>query len=133
MPHFTIDCSEDVLEQTPAEDIMRAVYEEAEASGLFAQNDIKVRMRPYRLYQLGAGKTDFLHVYGDIMEGRTVEQRAALSRRIIGRLHELLPGLSILSMNVREFERATYCNRALIHPDNTQQNRHFEPVPARDV
>ena len=64
MPHFIIECSADIIEQRSPDDIMRAVYETAEASGLFAENDIKVRLNPYRYYKLGETKKDFIHIFG---------------------------------------------------------------------
>lgn len=104
---------------------METVYKTAEASGLFEKNDIKVRINSYKHYLLGEGKKDFIHVFGHIMEGRTVAQKAALSRSIVEKLLELLPEVAILSMNISEFNLATYCNRALLHPDNPNKNRHF--------
>jgi len=44
------------------------------------------------------------------MEGRSIEQRANLSKKIIGRLHEMFPAISFLSTNIMEFEMATYSN-----------------------
>jgi len=126
MPHFIIDCSENVIEQKSADEIMQAVYDVAEATGLFAANDIKVRLRPYHYFKLGEGKKDFIHIFGSIMEGRSAEQKANLSRRIIERLNEMFPDISILSMNIGEFEKATYSNKALIHPMNTANDRHFD-------
>lgn len=126
MPHFIIDCSENILAQRSPEELMQAVYETAEATGLFATNDIKVRINPYKFYQLGEGKKNFIHIFGNIMEGRTTEQKADLSRRIIARINLMFPEISILSMNVREFEKATYCNKALIDPMNTTGDRHFQ-------
>lgn len=104
---------------------MQAVYEIAEATGLFAKGDIKVRINPYNYYKLGEGKNDFLHVFGNIMEGRSKEQKANLSTKIIERLNQLLPDLAILSMNVRDFEKDTYSNKSLINPLNTSKDRHF--------
>ena len=125
MPHFIIDCSENILgEKSPAE-IMEAVYSEAEATGLFALNDIKVRIRPFQHYKLGETKKDFIHIFGNIMEGRTRDQKADLSRRIIERLNLMFPDISILSMNIREFEFSTYCNKSLINPLNPSNDRHF--------
>jgi 5-carboxymethyl-2-hydroxymuconate isomerase len=60
------------------------------------------------------------------MEGRSTKQKANLSRRIIERLSEMFPDISILSINLREFEKATYSNKALIHPKNTANDRHFD-------
>lgn len=126
MPHFIIDCSENIIRQKSPDEIMQAVYDVAEATRLFAANDIKVRLRPYHYFKLGAGKTDFIHVFGNIMEGRSAKQKADLSKKVIERLDEMFPDVSILSINVREFEKATYCNKALIHPLNTTNDRHFD-------
>jgi 5-carboxymethyl-2-hydroxymuconate isomerase len=75
---------------------------------------------------LGEGKKDFIHIFGNIMEGRNTEQKANLARKIMERLNEMFPDISILSMNIREFENATYSNKALIHPLNTTNDRHFD-------
>ena len=126
MPHFIIDCSENIIGQKSPEEIMQAVYDVAEATGLFAVNDIKVRLRPYKYYKLGEGKSDFIHIFGNIMEGRSTEQKENLSKRIVERLNEIFPDVSILSINIREFEKATYSNKALIHPLNITSDRHFD-------
>ena len=95
---------------------MQAVYEVAEATGLFAANDIKVRLVPYQHFKLGEGKKNFIHIFGYIMEGRSTEQKANLSQKIMERLNGMFPEISILSMNISEFEKTTYSNKALIHP-----------------
>lgn len=125
MPHFIIDCSEDILDQKSPDEIMDAVLRTAEGSGLFAKDDIKVRIRPFKYYKLGGEKNSFIHVFGNIMEGRNTEQKANLSRKIIEELNLMFPDVSILSMNIREFEAATYCNKSLINPENTSRDRHF--------
>ena len=125
MPHFIIDCSENIiLQRTPVE-IMQAVHDTAEATGLFAQDDIKVRVNPYKYYLLGKTKKDFLHIFGSIMEGRTVEQKENLSGKIIERLNQMFPEISFLSINIWEFEKATYCNKSLINPLNKTRDRFF--------
>jgi 5-carboxymethyl-2-hydroxymuconate isomerase len=48
MPHFIIDCSQDILQQSIPGELMDAVYETADATGLFAPNDIKIRIQPYQ-------------------------------------------------------------------------------------
>jgi 5-carboxymethyl-2-hydroxymuconate isomerase len=130
MPHFIIECSEDIIQLRAPAEIMQAVYETAEASGFFAEDDIKVRMHPYHYYKLGKTKQNFIHVFGHIMEGRSIEQRAQLSKAVIQMLNQLFPDVSILSMNISEFEKATYCNKALIHPLNTTSDRHFREPQA---
>jgi 5-carboxymethyl-2-hydroxymuconate isomerase len=125
MPHFIIECSEAITQQQAPDAIMQTVYDAAEATGLFAVGDIKVRLHPYHYFMLGSGKNDFLHIFGYIMEGRSTEQKADLARRIIERLNELFPNISFLSINIGEFEQATYSNKALIDPRNTTHDRHF--------
>lgn len=125
MPHFIIDCSQDILLQKTPEEIMNVVYKTANSTGLFTVNDIKVRLRPYQYYQLGEQKKNFLHVFGYIMEGRSTEQKANLSKQISIQLTELLQDISFLSVNISEFEAATYSNKALVNPENKNQDRHF--------
>ena len=127
MPHFIIDCSENIIRQKAPDEIMQTVYDAADATGLFAKNDIKVRIRPFNYFKLGDDKKDFIHVFGNIMEGRSTDQKAALSKKIIESLNQLFPNVSILSINIREFEKATYSNKALINPENKSNDRHFSP------
>lgn len=127
MPHFIIECSENIISERKPEEIMEAVYSAAEATGLFAEGDIKVRLRSYEHFKLGSSKKDFLHVFGHIMEGRSTQQKAELSKKILEQLNTMLPHISILSINISEFEKATYSNKALLDPQNIEQNRHFEP------
>lgn len=81
MPHFIIECSQDILQQRTPDEIMDVVYNAAESIGLFAVNDIKVRLQPYQYYRLGEGKKNFLHVFGYILQGRSTEQKANLSKK----------------------------------------------------
>jgi 5-carboxymethyl-2-hydroxymuconate isomerase len=125
MPHFIIHCSENILSQKTPGEIMQAVYDVAESSELFKKGDIKVRICPFKYYQLGDDKKDFIHVFGNIMEGRTTAQKADLSEKIIKKLNEMFPDISILSMNISEFQLATYSNKSLIDPLNTERDRFF--------
>ena len=45
------------------------------------------------------------------MQGRSEEQRRDLARRVTAALDQLLPQVEIISVNVAEFERATYFNK----------------------
>jgi len=126
MPHFIIDCSENIIQQKQPAEIMQIIYDAAESTGLFAENDIKIRIRPFGFFKLGKNKNDFIHVFGNIMEGRTTEQKAYLSKKIIEKLNELFPDISILSININEFEKSTYYNKAMLNPLNVNKDRHFE-------
>ena len=44
MPHFIIECSENIIKLKTPEEIIQAVYTIADATNLFAVGDIKVRI-----------------------------------------------------------------------------------------
>lgn len=114
MPHFILDCSENILKiQEPQKTIVE-VFETAFATGLFERNDIKVRLNPYKYSLVQSGNADFIHVFGNIMEGRTAEQKANLSKMIVTKLNELFPDVPIISMNIRDFTKESYCNKTMI-------------------
>jgi len=51
----------------------------------------KVRLSPYKHYKPGERKKDFIRIFGYIMEGRNIEQKANLSRKIIERINHYFP------------------------------------------
>ena len=114
MPHFIIDCSENIIEQKSPEDIMQLVFDTAESTGLFEKADIKVRINPYQYFNTANTKDDFIHVFANIMEGRDVDQKKDLSHKIVSQLKEAFPLVPVISMNIRDFERASYCNKSMV-------------------
>ncbi|WP_417197425.1 5-carboxymethyl-2-hydroxymuconate Delta-isomerase [Bizionia sp.] len=114
MPHFVIDCSPQIIELKSPESIMKKVYDTAESIGLFTPEDIKVRINPFQYYNIGNTKDDFIHVFANIMEGRNTEQKAELSKRIVTELNAMFLEVPIISINIRDFEKATYCNKSMI-------------------
>ncbi|SFK97651.1 5-carboxymethyl-2-hydroxymuconate Delta-isomerase [Lysobacter sp. cf310] len=114
MPHFVVDCSQELLRIHDEESIIARLHRAATASGLFEESDIKIRTHPFATYAVGGGREDFIHVFAWIMQGRSVEQRAALSQAIVGALAQMFPLLPRIAANVAEFERATYFNRAMM-------------------
>ena len=114
MPHFVIDCSKNVLNSQTPEDIMEKVYQTAIGSQLFDPGDIKVRINPFEFYKLGGSKDAFIHIFANIMEGRTAAQKQALSNAMVSGLKEMFPEVPIISMNVRDFDKAGYCNKSMV-------------------
>lgn len=114
MPHFVIHCSENVLELRSPEEIMQEVFNAAVSANLFDIAEIKVRITAFKYYNTGNSKDDFIHIFGNIMEGRNTIQKSNLSRKIVGKLKSMFPEVPILSINIRDFEAATYFNRSMI-------------------
>ncbi|WP_109437104.1 MULTISPECIES: 5-carboxymethyl-2-hydroxymuconate Delta-isomerase [Aquimarina] len=114
MPHFVLDCSEHIIKLRSPEEIIQAVYDTAESTDLFDKGDIKVRINPFKYYTIGNTSDDFIHIFGNIMEGRTDAQKADLSRRIVTTLKSMFPDVPILSINIRDFEKSSYCNKSMV-------------------
>ena len=114
MPHFVIDCSKHIIELTAPHKIIQKVYDTAEDTALFNKGDIKVRINPFEYYNVGNSKDDFIHVFANIMEGRSVAQKKNLSEKIVSALKAMFPAVPIISINIRDFEKATYCNKSMV-------------------
>ena len=114
MPHFVIDCSEQIIKLKSPQEIIQKVYNAAKSTELFIPKEIKVRINPYQYYTTGNTSDNFIHVFCNIMEGRTSEQKANLSRQIVSELKTMFPQVPIISINIRDFEKATYCNKEMV-------------------
>lgn len=113
MPHFVIDCSENIIKLKTPKEIIQKVYDTAESTELFDKGDIKVRINPYKFYTIGNTSDDFIHIFANIMEGRSTAQKSDLSKNIIEALKPMFPQVPIISINIRDFEKATYCNKSI--------------------
>lgn len=114
MPHFVIHCSSSILSTHSEEVINEQLHLVAQATGLFAEGDIKVRVKPFKTYLVGNKTDDFIHVFAHIMSGRTREQKANLAKLMVTKLTEMFPHVAHVAMNVDEFEQATYCNKNML-------------------
>ncbi|OUR93877.1 5-carboxymethyl-2-hydroxymuconate isomerase [Flavobacteriales bacterium 34_180_T64] len=115
MPHFVIDCSQHILELKDPNSIILEVHSAASNTGLFDEPDIKVRLNPFKEHYLVGGKQDdFIHVFADVMEGRDTKQKANLSKQIVVALKRMFPKIPFIAVNVRDFEKATYCNKSMV-------------------
>ena len=114
MPHFVIDCSSNILTFKEPDEILNAVYQTATDSGLFDEGDIKVRINPFDYVKLGESKDSFIHIFANIMEGRTASQKQQLSASIITKLKSMFTHVPIISMNVRDFDKSGYCNKSMV-------------------
>ena len=114
MPHFILDCSENILELKDPKELLEEVFTAAFSTGLFKRDAIKVRLNPFKYSLVMEGDSSFIHVFGNIMEGRTAEQKADLSRKIVSKLNQLFPEVPIISINIRDFEKSSYINKTML-------------------
>ncbi len=114
MPHFVIDCNENIIQLKTPEEIIQKVYDAAESTTLFDKGDIKVRINPFKYYNIGNTKNDFIHIFANIMEGRSPQQKSNLSKTIVSELKLMFPDAPVISINIRDFEKASYCNKTMV-------------------
>ncbi|PCJ34624.1 MAG: 5-carboxymethyl-2-hydroxymuconate isomerase [Moraxellaceae bacterium] len=114
MPHFLVDCSKSIFTLHSEEKIIEQVHLAAKSTDLFNENDIKVRVNSFEKYSTGNEVEDFIHVFSNIMEGRSNDQKANLSKTIVQGLISLFPSVPNIGANVIEFKIADYCNRNMI-------------------
>ena len=117
MPHFVVECSENILNQKKPEEIIQAVYKIAESTNLFAKSGasgIKVRINPYTYYTTVNSSDDFIHVFAYIVEGRTTDQKRNLSKRMVSMLNTMFPSVPIISTDIREIKKETFINKSMI-------------------
>ena len=114
MPHFIIECSKNAISQIPPESLMQHIHDVANSTELFNESDIKVRIKLYQEYLIGGRKEDFIHVFGNIMEGRSADQKNNLSKQIVSKLKSLFPKVNVISINIRDFLKDGYCNKGMV-------------------
>ena len=114
MPHFIVDCTEKILELKDPKELIGEIFETAISTGLFKRDAIKVRLNPFKYSLVLGGNSDFIHVFGNIMEGRTEEQKIFLSKEIVSKLNQLFPEVRVISINIRDFEKSSYINKTML-------------------
>jgi len=112
MPHCLIECPTALAARVGEQVLLATVHDAIDASGFFKPGDIKVRIAGYAHYRCGATQDDFVHVTLSVLDGRSADQRRSLATATMQALVELLPEVEVLSMDVREMERAVFVNRS---------------------
>ena len=114
MPHIVLECAEDILTRYSGEELIRQVHATILASQLFNEQDIKIRVRAYNDYAVGGKHEAFIHLFATIMPGRTVEQRAQLSKAVVVKLVEMFPDIKHITMSIDEFAKEAFFNRRML-------------------
>jgi 5-carboxymethyl-2-hydroxymuconate isomerase len=115
MPHLVIEHSlEGHGGHFDVARLMTALHHAAADTGVMQAADIKVRAAPYA-HALVAGKPDgFCHVSVYLLEGRTPEQKVALSEALRTEMSRLLPDTRSLSIDIRDMDAHAYKKRLLV-------------------
>ncbi|POA97345.1 5-carboxymethyl-2-hydroxymuconate isomerase [Chromobacterium sinusclupearum] len=112
MPHCVIECSADLARHPAVEQLVQAVHDAANRSGLFQTADIKTRLLASPHYLVGGAKADFVHLSCLILEGRNDEQKGRLADALVRAASAVLPEVAAISCEVRDMDPAAYAKRA---------------------
>jgi len=108
MPHAIVEFSPLSEIGISEADLLDAVFDGMQASGLFGTEDIKVRSHPASMTRNGSDNFSFIHVQLRIMPGRTVEQKADLSERVRANVCSMPGQARSTSVEVVDIDRAVY-------------------------
>lgn len=60
---------------------MQQVYDTAVSTNLLEKGNVKVRIHLFEYYTTGNTKDDFIHVFANILEGRTIAQKKSFLKK----------------------------------------------------
>ena len=127
MPHIIIEYSQDSVSLNTAKKLVNTAFEAVNLTGLFKKDNIKARLHPVEIYQLGLPNSGFMHVMCRIHPGKTPEQKMQLTQTILSHLEsvlkpELKPELKseikaesglVITVEVIEMDRTKYAKVVL--------------------
>ena len=108
MPHFVIEYSQNLEEQTSATTLMDKVFTGGIDSELFAEKDIKVRAIAYNQQINGANLSDFIHISSKILSGRNSTQKSQLSAAVLAQLQSLELKNTSITVEVLDMDKESY-------------------------
>ncbi len=108
MPHLIIEYSQQQAEPEQVEEMLDAVLQAVQASGLFEASHIRVRAVPVSFYRTAGANAHFIHAQCRIHQGRNEEQRRSLSAAVLQALKAQQWAACSITVEVVEMERASY-------------------------
>ena len=113
MPHALIEHSDLQTLNLTSADLLEAVFSAMQASGLFSDDDIKVRRRTAEGERNGTDGFSVIHIQLRIMPGRTTEQKQALSRGVLDAVLDLPHQAGSTSVEVVDIDKSSYAKRVI--------------------
>ena len=107
MPHIILEYAAPTL--TPhADKLLRAAYDAVVDSGLFQYESIKARHIAYDAFILPKESHNFAHIMVKILDGRTSQQRAAVSDAVFMAVKATGVAIDKLSVELHEMDGESY-------------------------
>ena len=115
MPHFLLECSDNIVETIDPKDFFPALHELLIGSGPFNLQEIKSRVIRHQEYFIADGAPDkaFVHLTLSILEGREIGLQKTVGKKVLEFLKERFQASAqkrelALSLEIREMSRETY-------------------------
>ena len=106
MPHIVIEYSNSLRRHSNA--VMRACHKHLSNCGICDPQAVKARCIPYEKTLLPEGARNFMHITVSLLEGRSEEERVALSQALFALVKEAVEPVDRLSVDIQEMAIATY-------------------------
>lgn len=113
MPHFVLNCSQNIPELVSLSTIMKNFHIKTVSKGLFDEKNIKVRINSFKNYLIYNIEDESIHVFSNIMKGINTSQKKELSESIFKGLNETFPEVLIYN-NISEFKKSTFYNKLIL-------------------
>ncbi len=113
MPHVIIEYADTLETQISPQDLLAAVHQTVEASGLFNAADIRSRVQVFQHFRLGVQQPHFLHISIRLFAGRTDVQKAQLTQSVLQSLQQLRLLDVLISCECVDIHKASYQQIAL--------------------
>lgn len=111
MPHLVIEYAHNLEDKISINALISSAQEAMQRSGLFAPHTIKTRALPYRTFIAGDKGGSFIHAEIRLLEGRSEQEREALSSTVFNCLCQFADGVPAVTVEVREMDPDCYSKR----------------------
>ncbi len=108
MPHCIIEYSQKLESSLDIKALVQCVHSSTLASGLFSEQAIKSRAIAYEHYQTGGSDGPFIHITIRLFDGRTGEQKAALSRAVLDDVIGQMKDVGSVTVEIVDIDKASY-------------------------
>lgn len=110
MPNVVMEYSNSIEERVNVQALLEDLHQVTIESGLFGARDVKSRTLRTHHWLIGDldDSVDFIHVSFELLDGRTDEQKAALSKALMEALLAKASFVASLTVNIRDMDRACF-------------------------
>jgi 5-carboxymethyl-2-hydroxymuconate isomerase len=111
VPHCIIEYSKNLKKVISIDKLIDCAFESIVQADLFDPKAIKVRAKAYKYYKSGLERNEFIHISIRILQGRTSEQKAALSALVQSTIVPLVGNTKSVSVEIIDMNTASYNKR----------------------